>query len=487
MSNSRNTIISHTGIYLLGDILRRSVSLIMLPIYTRYLTPEDYGVVELLSMLIDFTAIIFGARIGESIFRYYCTAPTLKEKNNVIASALVLETILTLIGTAAIIFFSGSLSLAIFSEPGFETYISLFAITMALLPLTEIPLTHIRAQQKPWLFFAFSTLKLFLQLGLNIYFVVIQEMHVLGVIYSAVISSAIMALILTPYSLIIAGIKATKATCIRLISFSFPMKLATIGSFYLTFGDRYLLNIFTDLTQVGIYSLGYKFGFIFTLIVWTPFEKMWDAEKYAIRSKPDAIYTYQKVFLYISVAMIFIGFVMALFTKDLLTIMSDPAFLAAYKIAPIIILAYIFQAWTKFCDLGLLLEAKTGQIAYAELIAVIVITIAYLSLIPLYGTYGAAWATVIGFAARFYWVNRKGAQYYDMQLPWKKIWITGGLAVCIFSLSLLIPDNLVVSILTRGILTLTFVAIFLSLPILSHDEKSEVWAMLRTLSTKAFK
>jgi len=487
MSNSRNIIISHTGVYLLGDILRRSVSLIMLPIYTRYLTPEDYGVVELLSMLIDFTAMIFGARMAESIFRYYCTASSTAEKNNVIASALLLETFLTIIGTAVIIAFSSPLSHAIFSKSGYETYISLFAITMALLPLTEIPLTHIRAQQKPWLFFVFSMLKLCLQLALNIYFVVLHEMHVTGVIYSAVISSAIMALILTPYSLITAGIKATKSMCISLVSFSFPMKMATIGSFYLTFGDRYLLNIFTDLSQVGIYSLGYKFGFIFTLVVWTPFEKMWDAEKYAIRNRPDAKHIYQKVFVYISVVMIFVGLVMALFTKDLLTIMSDPAFLAAYKIVPIIIVAYIFQAWTKFCDLGLLLEAKTSQIAYAELFAVIAITIAYLSLIPLYGTNGAAWATVIGFAARFYWVNKKGMQFYDMQLPWKKVWITGGLAVCIFSLSLLAPDNLLVSIIVRGLLTLAFIAVFLSLPVLSHEEKHEAWKQVLTLVQKVFR
>jgi O-antigen/teichoic acid export membrane protein len=263
MGNSRNIIYTHTGVYLLGDILRRSVSLIMLPIYTRYLTPGDYGTVELLSMLIDFASILFGARMAESIFRFYCATTHEEEKNNVISSALLLDVVLSCIGALIIFVSSSSLSTAIFSKSGFETYISLFAITMALLPLTEIPMIFIRAQQKPWLFFSFSTLKLFLQLALNIYFVVLKDMHVAGVIYRAVISSAFMALILTPYTLRKVGIKATRATCMKLVSFSFPMKLATIVSFYLTFGDRYFLNIFTDLTQVGIYSLGYKFGFIF--------------------------------------------------------------------------------------------------------------------------------------------------------------------------------------------------------------------------------
>ena len=46
--SSGNKLVSHTSIYMLGDVLRYSVSLVMLPIYTRYLTPADYGVVELL-------------------------------------------------------------------------------------------------------------------------------------------------------------------------------------------------------------------------------------------------------------------------------------------------------------------------------------------------------------------------------------------------------------------------------------------------------
>jgi len=89
-----NKLVSHTSIYMFGDVLRYSVSLVMLPIYTRYLTPEDYGVVELLSMLIDFSAILFGARVGQSVFRFYCTADNQTDKNTVISSALFLDVIL---------------------------------------------------------------------------------------------------------------------------------------------------------------------------------------------------------------------------------------------------------------------------------------------------------------------------------------------------------------------------------------------------------
>lgn len=474
MIAEKNRVVSHTSIYMFGDILRYSTSLVMLPIYTRYLTPADYGVVELLSMLIDFTAIIFGARVSQSVFRFYCSATSEDEKNNIIASAFLLGVVFNGIGAIAVYTLSAPLATAVFSDIEFKHYIELFSITLFLMPLMAIPLVHIRAQQKPWLFFTFSILKLVLQVGLNIYLVVYLEMHVEGVIYSAVISGAVMAILLTGYSLPRTGMRATIATCKKLFSFSLPLKFATVGSFYLAFGDRYILNMFSDLSQVGIYALGYKFGFIFTMLSWTPFEKMWDAEKYAIHKKPDAKLTYQKTFLYISSFLMLVGLCISLFTKDLLKIMSDPAFWGAHEIVPIIIVAYIFQAWTKYCDLGILLKNKTMQIAHAELIAVLVITVAYFTLIPAYGVYGAAWATVIGFFARFYWTLRKGNQHYDMELPWIKVSQTAILAMIIFVLSLSVPDDLVLSILLRVILIVSFITIFFALPILSSDEKKEV-------------
>ena len=348
---------------------------------------------------------------------------------------------------------------------------------MLLLPLTELPLVHIRAQQRPWLFFSFSVLKLSIQVVLNIYFVVMREMHVEGVVYSAVLSSLVMAVLLTSYSLYTAGIRVRLSTCKKLFSFSLPLKLAAIGSFYLTFGDRYFLNMFTDLTQVGIYALGYKFGFIFTMLAWTPFENVGCREVHHSSTTkchpalPEGVSLHQ-------LHPILFGLCISLFVMDLLRIMSNPAFWDAYRIVPIIIVAYIIQAWTQYCNLGILLEKKTMQIVYAEIIAVVVITAAYFILIPEYGVYGAAWATVIGFAARFYWTYLKSTRMYNMQLPWNKVRLTSLLALLAFGLSWFAPEEIIASIAVRSVLALGFLAAFFALPILTRKEKQEVWNLV---------
>ena len=477
-SKANLKIVSHTSIYFFSDMIRHSVSIIMLPIYTRYLTPEDYGTVELLSMLIDFTSIIVGARVGHAVFRYYCTAIDEHDKKSVIASALLMGVIFDGIGTIVISALSAPLSNVIFGNSHYSNYIALYAITLLILPLTEIPLTYVRAQQKPWLFLFFSIAKLIIQLSLNIYLVVYLEMHVKGVIYSAVISGTIAAILLTVYTLPRVGMSATLVTCKKLFSFSLPLKVAILGSFYMTFGDRYILNLYSNLSQVGIYSLGYKFGFIFTTLAWDPFEKIWDSEKYLAYDKPNAIVIYQRTFIISSSVLIFIGLCISLFSKDLLTIMSDPAFIDAYKIVPIIIVAYIFQSWSSYCDFGILIKRKTIQIAQAEMIGAFIITIAYFTLIPAYGIYGAAWATLLGFATRFYWTNRKGMENYNMNLPWNRIYLAILPALLIYMVSYLIPEQLLISIFIRIGLVILYIIIFFALPILSKHDKEFAFSLI---------
>ena len=74
----------HSAIYAIGTMFRRLTGLVMLPIYTRSLTPADYGVVELLSMAIEIAGILIGLRISQAMFRYYILAETDNEKDKIL-------------------------------------------------------------------------------------------------------------------------------------------------------------------------------------------------------------------------------------------------------------------------------------------------------------------------------------------------------------------------------------------------------------------
>lgn len=466
MGKNSKKIMTHGSIYLLGNIIMRCVSFVMLPIYTRFLTPADYGTVELLSMVLDFVGILLGLRIGQAIFRYYSQYETNNDKFEVITTSLYLVGTLNIIGFLLIFIFVEPLSFAVFGNYSTANYLLLFSLTLIIQGLVEVPMTFIRAQQRPWLFVMFSTIKLILQLSLNIYLVVIKELHVAGVIFSAVISTGIMATILSIYTFSITGFKGTLEKAKQLVSFSLPMMLTSLVAFYITFGDRYFLRIISGLGDVGIYSLGYKFGFLLYFVITGPFFNIWDSEKYKIQHKKNAKEFYQQTFLVLSTIVLLFATGVSLFARNLLQVMSDASFWPAYKIVPIIMAAYVTNAWTEYVCFGLLLKQKTIELTYGAIIAAGVVTLLYVTLIPRYGTYGAAWASFVAFSVRCMWVHWRSKKHYDMQLPWGRVY--RGVAICSGAIlfSFFGPAPLILSLCYNSFILLLVIGSFLALPIL---------------------
>jgi O-antigen/teichoic acid export membrane protein len=459
-------VVSHGSVYFLGNILRHAISFIMLPIYTRVLTPADYGTIELLSMVIDFSGIIFGLRIAEAIFRFYFDYDEQSKRDEVISTALILKFIINAIGISLLIAMSGSISTFIFDSGAQKKLLILFSLTLLFGPLIEIPMTYIRAQQKPWLYVAVSTLKMIIQLSLNIYLVAYLRLGVTGVIYSAVISSAIMAAGLSIYSFSHTGFRFSTKIAKSITSFSYPMMLAGMFSFYLTFGDRYFLNTYGTLSDVGIYSLGYKFGFLLTFIGTGPFFSVWDSERYNVMKNKNANATYQKVFIFFTGLSLLMVVILSLFSKNILMIMANQEFWSAYKIVPMILFAYFFQGWTGFCNFGILIKKKTFIVTQGTGIVAVVITGLYFLLIPKFGASGAAWATLIAFFLRFLYTHWRAKKLYDMELPWGKVVKLFPPCIAVIIISYLGPSDLVQSILLNVavllflIYTATIISVF---------------------------
>ena len=449
----------------------------MLPIYTRMLTPADYGTIELFSMIIDFAGIIFGLRIGEALFRFYVTAESVAEKDQVISSALILTILLNCIGFFILYAASGVLCTLIFGSLEHQNLLILFSMSLLYAPIVEIPMTYIRAQQRPWLFVSFSSLKLTLQLSLNIYLVVVLKLGVYGIVLSTVIAGAVMSLLLGGYCFHKTGMQFSFSRAKELITFSYPMILASLISFYVTFGDRYFLKLYGTLADVGIYALGYKFGFLLSFIGSGPFFAIWDSERYHIFNKPNAKCTFQNVFVLFIVFISLIAAGISIFSRNILMIMANSEFWGAARIVPVVVLAYLIQSLTAYCNLGIMIHKKTIILTKSVILSAVVITVFYFVFIPSFGALGAAWATVLAFAVRFLYVYQKAKNLYDMELPWKKILVPFLLSASAVIFSFFGPNHIIWSIGVNILIFYSLIFIFTQFSFLPVNER----IILRTL------
>jgi O-antigen/teichoic acid export membrane protein len=463
------------AIYALGVILNRAVSFIMIPIYTRCLTPADYGTVELLTMTIDVVSIIAGVGLSTAVYRFYYRYEGEKDRNSVISTVSILLILLYFITSSMGFLSSGVLSKLILGG-GSENlfYFRLIFMCFFLQAFIEIPLIFIRAQERPVFFVLITTIKLALQLSLNIYFVVFKQMGIQGVLYSTLISSLIIGTWLIAYTFKVVGLRFSKKLALSMMVFGAPLILSNLGDFILTFSDRYFLKAYSNLTEVGIYSLGYKLGFVLWVFAAQPIFNVWGPKRFEIARRPDVQKINSTVFLLMNIVTISCGLLICLFSFDFFRIMSESNFWDAYKIVPLIVLAYIIQIWTAFCNFGIYYKGKTQYLAWSILAAAASIIVFSFILIPPLKGYGAALATIIGFSVRFGLVFYFSQRYFYLHLPWAKTLSMLAVGILFYGVSMLVSlnqFNLLLSLLFDSLIFLAFIAGILVLPIFNTEEK----------------
>lgn len=247
-------------------------------------------------------------------------------------------------------------------------------------------------------------------LVLNIWFIAVLKLGLLGVLLSSVITAAVQAVVLIGWMLSRVGIAFSRSLLGQLISYGMPLILSSTALFTLNFSDRYFLQHFRSLSVVGLYAVGYKFGFTINYLLVLPFSSMWQARMYIVHQRPDHPRIFGQLFMFYSVLLIFAALALAMFSPELVRLMVDQKFSAAEPVIPIVAAAYAFCGIAFFARTGTFVTGKTGILAILSVATAVLNLGLNWALIPKAGIMGAAWATLVSFvalAAANYWVSQR--------------------------------------------------------------------------------
>lgn len=421
MSEGIKTLGKHTAIYGLGGIISRLASFLMLPIYTRFLTPSDYGVLELLAMTIDLFAAMAGMGIALSVFKFYADFDT-PEDHARVASTASLSVISIAAATACLGFLLAPvLSDIVLKGAGPPLYFRLFFVIYFFQVVESVPLLMLRVLQRSRAFVALSVGKLIAMLALNIYFVVVLRMGVMGVLLSNLLVSSVTAVGLAVFLFRRVGVRFSPTLLRRMTRYGIPLVLVNLGNFIIVFSDRFFLNHFVTTAAVGIYALAYKFAFLLSAMTFEPFNMVWGPYRFSIAKEADGDVVFARVFLYLNIVLGLGALGIAIFVRDILTLMADPAFHAAFLFVPVLLTAQILQSWTVYCNVGFLLREKTGAFAWASGAGVLAALVLNAALIPAYGIGGAVAATFGAYLVRFLTVFRFSQRQYRIPYDWRRV------------------------------------------------------------------
>lgn len=407
----------HSSIYAIGNISRQLVGFIMLPVYTRYLSPADYGVVGLLIFLVSIIELVFGGHLSNAVPKFYHDQNDESGRKSVISTALLVTTVVSAFTVSMVVMLRDQASFAMFGTVEYAYVVGMFAVLILTHALENYALIYIRLQKRPWFFVAVNMGKLIVQLSLNVWLVVFLELGVEGVAISTMTSSVLFAGGMAIYTLWKTGLNVDARVGKLMVSFCWPLWIGGMAGLYTGSANRYFIRVFGSLEEVGLFELAVRFGAIISLLIWMPFAQYWQIERFEIYKQENPIPIYQSVFRFVCFLMVAVGLGVSLFAEIVIRIMASNQFLAASSAVPFIVFGVIFSCLTVFCNFSFLVKEKTGWMGRNSYITAAIITVFYLFLIPRFGYVGAALALMLAHSAQFLITFFSAKKHYDMQLP----------------------------------------------------------------------
>jgi len=473
----------HIAIYSVGSIARQLVGFIMLPIYTRLLSPADYGIVALLSVLISIFELAIGARFVRAIPRFFYETTDDTERSSTISTALIITSTTSLVGVILLATNGAVASTLLFGVPDYAIYVATYSVLLLTTAVENYGLTYIRLLERPLLFITVSIGKLILQLSLNILLVVFLRLGVAGVIISAIVSSAIFCLLMAFFIIIRTGLRFDTTLAKRLIRFTWPLWLAGGASLYIGASSRFFIRIFSDLSDVGLFELAARFASLVGFLVWGPFSQWWQTERFALYQRDDhGQPVFRAIFNLITCVTLLACVGISLFADSIIKIMADANFHTASLAVPPLAFAAVVRHAALFYNFSFLAKDKVGFIASIKYFEAIAMTILMLLLIPKYGFLGAAYAlfaaNTLVFLVTYYYAQRtydSGARFGTFA----KMFVAGILIVGIDTLQK--PESeYLVSLAMKCLLTFVYIGI---LATVIHLDKSTRFLTKTVLST----
>jgi len=474
-----------TALYGIGLLAGRALSFLSLPVYTRLLTPADYGVIQLIEMTFDMLTILAGSRIGHGVFRFYHKASGDQDKKAVLSTALiVLFATYTVIALAAW-WSAESLSTLIFGTATYATAIRVAALSFPWGGMMGVAMGYLRLKDRATTFVALGLVKSLIQLGCVMLLLGVLGWDLTGVFVGTLVANVIVGGGVVLHLLRATGIRFQSSAARNLVRFGLPLVVTQIATFFTTFGDRYFLQDAVGEAAVGIYALAYSFGFLLFQLGYQSFDQVWGPMRFEVANREDAEVILRRVFILMNVLLMTAAVGISVFVSDLLRIMSPPAYWAAADLVPVILVAYVLQGWSAFLDLGILVKEETRYVTYANWSAAIVAGLGYVFLIPLLGAWGAALSTVVAFALRAVLIYRFSQKLWPVTYDWGPVLRLTGLAAATVVAALFIPwMALLPSVAIRSLVLGCYLAGLWTLGIIPREERAFVRGRARGLVTK---
>jgi len=410
---------------------------LVIPLFWRKLLPADYGVLAVLDMVGALFGTVLSLQLESSVLRFYPEWRPEDRKNHLgtVWLASCLSVLLLTLLSGLILYFCTS---RLFPDVAFFPYMLISLISLSLRSLKAVPLATIRMQQRSFSYAALHLTTLALQLVLSIAFVLFLDLKLFGLLLSFVIADAFGALLSARLIIYHARPVLELKVLRECLKFSLPLipSFAVLSASQIV--DRYLLQRFSGLHALGIYSVAARFAAVphqlYTAlkVSYTPFivNTICEDPRGGRRTIAEVSLFY---FLPIAILALAVG----LFARDFVELAGQASYYAVGTYAPLLVVASIGHALLLFTP-GLFLGKRSDMVWVANSVLFLSSALSAAVLIPslqLTGIVMSRYVSVSAFVLVMIFLSQR---YFAIPVHWGKVGLVLTVLLAVLATSYLI-------------------------------------------------
>ena len=394
-------ILQNSAIYTVIMVLQKGISFFLMPLYTAFLSPADYGILGVVSSVSTFLSVFITLGLEAAAARFYYK----NNKDEQYAKRVYGNVALVILANSLIwgsVFIGGHKWIVdpIVGEIEFFPYVFIGILNVIVTPMYLLYQNYLQARQNAAHYGINSLLCFILQVTLTVLSLTVFDLGVFGVLLSQLITSVVFFVYVIISFLRKQSLKLERPILKECFKYSLPLLPHNLANWSNGTLDKLLVNGIRSQADAGMYNVGQQYGSVMAFVAnainqaYVPwfYEKVNEGKQGLKRIVQTADASVCLVSL--------VAITMSLFAEEIFSIMiSNPAYDGVWKIVPCIVFAYVFQAIYFFFVNVLFL--KDTQVIFTITITAVAVNIGLnLWLIPQWGFVGGALACIMTYFSK---------------------------------------------------------------------------------------
>lgn len=469
-------------IYVIGSILTQLINFLLVPIYTNKLSLEEVGSFNMITTIQSLLAILITLSIYSGMSRFF---NEVKDKERLKNTAITFALIWASIVIFFVIIIGDNIINLLIKDTFNSKYLKIIIITVMIEPIINIYSAYYLMKFKAIRCVVINVGSALIKCFISMVLVLFYNKGIMGLLCGQLIGTIICAITILFFNMRSIKIVIDFDYLKKMLRYSVGLIPGLISTWILTLIDRFFLNNMCGLDTVAVYSISYKVGMLVNPFFIIPFANIFNAYKFKVYKEEEGRLKLNNMLKYFSYIGWLVIFVIAIFSKEVIIIISNKNYLSGVYLIPLISISYFIWGLSNFYSFGLHIKNKMLINSSIVAISAIINVCLNIILISKFSMYGATLATIISYIVAnilYYYVSKK---YYDMEFSLSKPFLLGIYFIILYCIKIIsssiIKYNFFISIILNIFLCFIYILIVY---ITDKDIRNIIINVLRKINNK---